>query len=111
MFNGLKHMVVPVFGALANFACMAFYVIGPLEGLGSWKEPIIAVVLSGHLGSLRSVSISRATRRSSEGIRCRRKLRRLDQTEPPLCGLASPSKVLRGPVGPPARFFLLEVLA
>ena len=39
-------MVVPVFGALANFACMAFYVIGPLEGLGSWKEPIIAVVIS-----------------------------------------------------------------
>jgi len=39
-------MVVPVFGAIANFGCMAFYVIGPLEGLGSWKEPIIAVVLS-----------------------------------------------------------------
>lgn len=45
-FSGFKHMVVPVFGALANFACMAFYVIGPIEGLGSWKEPIIAVVLS-----------------------------------------------------------------
>jgi len=45
-FNGFKHMVVPVFGAIANFACMAFYIIGPLEGLGSWKEPIIAVVLS-----------------------------------------------------------------
>jgi len=45
-FSGFKHMVVPVFGALANFACLAFYVIGPLEGLGSWKEPIIAVVLS-----------------------------------------------------------------
>ena len=42
-FSGFKHMVVPVFGALANFACLAFYVIGPLEGLGSWKEPIIAV--------------------------------------------------------------------
>ena len=45
-FSGFKHMVVPIFGALANFACMAFYVIGPLEGLGSWKEPIIAVVIS-----------------------------------------------------------------
>ena len=32
-------MVVPVFGAIANFGCMAFYIIGPLEGLGSWKEP------------------------------------------------------------------------
>ena len=45
-FSGFKHMMVPVFGAIANFGCMAFYIIGPLEGLGSWKEPIIAVVLS-----------------------------------------------------------------
>jgi len=42
-FHGFKHMVVPVFGALANFACMAFYVIGPIEGLGSVKEPLMAV--------------------------------------------------------------------
>ncbi|HUA35293.1 MAG TPA: APC family permease [Candidatus Binataceae bacterium] len=42
-FSGFKHMVVPVFGALANLACMAFYVIGPIEGLGSVKEPLIAV--------------------------------------------------------------------
>ncbi len=45
-FHGFKHMVVPIFGAFANFACLAFYIIGPLEGLGSWKEPIIAVLLS-----------------------------------------------------------------
>lgn len=45
-FQGFKHMVVPVFGAIANFACLAFYIIGPLEGIGSWKEPIIAVALS-----------------------------------------------------------------
>jgi APA family basic amino acid/polyamine antiporter len=45
-FHGVKHMVIPIFGAIANFACLAFYVIGPLEGIGSWKEPIIAVVVS-----------------------------------------------------------------
>jgi APA family basic amino acid/polyamine antiporter len=43
MFHGMKHMVIPVFGALANFACMAFYIIGPMEGLGSVKEPLMAV--------------------------------------------------------------------
>jgi amino acid transporter len=43
MFHGLKHMAIPVFGALANFACMAFYIIGPMEGLGSVKEPLMAV--------------------------------------------------------------------
>ncbi len=45
-FHGFKHMVVPIFGALANFACMAFYIIGPLEGIGSPKEPLMAVALS-----------------------------------------------------------------
>ena len=42
-FHGIKHMAIPIFGAVANFACMAFYVIGPIEGLGSAKEPLIAV--------------------------------------------------------------------
>jgi basic amino acid/polyamine antiporter, APA family len=42
-FHGFKHMIIPIFGALANFACMAFYVIGPIEGLGSVKEPLMAV--------------------------------------------------------------------
>ncbi len=45
-FSGFKHMVVPIFGALANFACMAFYVIGPMEGLGSVKEPLMAVAIA-----------------------------------------------------------------
>ena len=45
-FHGFKHVVVPVFGAIANFACLAFYVIGPLEGLGSVKEPLLAVGIS-----------------------------------------------------------------
>ena len=41
-FHGLKHMVIPVFGALRT-GCMLFYVIGPIEGLGSAKEPLMAV--------------------------------------------------------------------
>src|SRR5258708_827043 len=45
-FHGFKHMVVPIFGAVANFACLAFYIIGPLEGLGSVKEPLMAVAIS-----------------------------------------------------------------
>jgi amino acid transporter len=45
-FSGFKHMVVPIFGAIANFACMAFYIIGPIEGLGSVKEPLLAVAIA-----------------------------------------------------------------
>jgi amino acid transporter len=43
-FHGFKHVVVPVFGLLANLACMLFYLIGPFTVAGmSWKEPYIAL--------------------------------------------------------------------
>ena len=44
MFNGFKHLVVPVFGLLANLACMLFYLFGPWTVAGmSVKEPYIAL--------------------------------------------------------------------
>jgi len=43
-FNGFKHFVIPMFGLLANLACMLFYLIGPFMVNGmSWKEPYIAL--------------------------------------------------------------------
>ena len=33
-FNGFKHMVVPVFGLLANLVCLLFYLVGPLTVAG-----------------------------------------------------------------------------
>ena len=43
-FHGFKHMVVPVFGLLANLLCMAFYLVGPFMVSGmSWKEPYCAL--------------------------------------------------------------------
>ncbi len=49
-FHGFKHVVVPVFGVIANFICMLFYLIGPLPVNGSslvagmsWHEPYIAL--------------------------------------------------------------------
>ena len=40
MFNGFKHLVVPVFGLLANLLCMLFYLVGPFIVPGmSAKEP------------------------------------------------------------------------
>jgi amino acid transporter len=43
-FNGFKHMFVPVFGLLANFGCMLFYLVGPFSVTGmSIKEPYIAL--------------------------------------------------------------------
>jgi amino acid transporter len=43
-FNGFKHFFVPIFGLLANFICMLFYLVGPFAVAGmSWKEPYIAL--------------------------------------------------------------------
>jgi APA family basic amino acid/polyamine antiporter len=46
-FHGFKHVVIPVFGLLANFGCMLFYLIGPFTVAGmSVKEPYIALGFS-----------------------------------------------------------------
>jgi amino acid transporter len=43
-FHGFKHVVVPVFGLVANLLCMLFYLIGPFTVSGmSVKEPFIAL--------------------------------------------------------------------
>jgi hypothetical protein len=49
MFNGIKHFVIPIFGVLANFVCMLFYLVGPIPNTPfsvagmSYKEPYIAL--------------------------------------------------------------------
>jgi APA family basic amino acid/polyamine antiporter len=43
-FHGFKHVVVPVFGLVANLCCMLFYLVGPFLVSGmSLKEPYIAL--------------------------------------------------------------------
>ncbi len=42
-FNPFWHLVVPLFGLLANIICMAFYLIGPFMGFGTKLEPLAAL--------------------------------------------------------------------
>lgn len=42
-FSALRHAVIPVFGLVANLACMAFYLIGPFMGYGTKMEPLLAL--------------------------------------------------------------------
>ena len=42
-FKFVRHMLIPIFGLLANLACMAFYVIGPFMGYGTKMEPFLAL--------------------------------------------------------------------
>src|SRR5581483_7085892 len=45
-FNTVKHVLVPIFGLLANFGCMLFYLVGPFFVPGmSPKEPYWALGL------------------------------------------------------------------
>lgn len=43
MYNPLKHLFIPLFGLVANLACMAFYLIGPFMGYGTKMEPLFAL--------------------------------------------------------------------
>ncbi len=43
-FNSFKHVVLPVFGLLANLVCMVFFIVGPAFVPGmSVKEPLVAL--------------------------------------------------------------------
>jgi amino acid transporter len=42
-FSPIRHLFVPVFGLVANLACMAFYLIGPFMGFGTKMEPLLAL--------------------------------------------------------------------
>jgi APA family basic amino acid/polyamine antiporter len=42
-FKVVRHLVIPVFGLVANLACMIFYVVGPFMGYGTKMEPLIAL--------------------------------------------------------------------
>jgi len=42
-FSAMRHLFIPVFGLLANLACMSFYLIGPFMGYGTRMEPLLAL--------------------------------------------------------------------
>ncbi len=68
-FHGFKHMVVPIFGLLANFGCMLFYLIGPFTVSGmSWKEPYIALGVAAVWGIYGLVYFKRSSSARSKSI-------------------------------------------
>jgi len=42
-FSAVRHFLIPLFGLLANLACMVFYLIGPFMGFGTKMEPLLAL--------------------------------------------------------------------
>ena len=89
-FNGFKHMVVPVFGLLANFACMLFYLVAPLTVANmSWKESYLALGIAAVWGLYGAYYFSSASKKKgrevltakpAEAGAARRNIRTLSET-------------------------------
>jgi len=69
LFHGFKHMVVPVFGLIANLLCMLFYIVGPFVVSGmSWKEPFIALGICAVWGIYGAIYFSRASKAKAKPV-------------------------------------------
>jgi len=68
-FHGFKHVVVPVFGLLANLLCMLFYLVGPFSVAGmSWKEPYIALGIAVVWGACGVVHFTTSSKKRSKSV-------------------------------------------
>jgi APA family basic amino acid/polyamine antiporter len=69
MFHGFKHMFVPIFGLVANLACMIFYLVGPFSVSGmSLKEPYIALGICALWGIYGAIYFRGASKKMSKPI-------------------------------------------
>jgi amino acid transporter len=67
-FSVVRHLLIPVFGLLANLACMAFYLIGPFLGYGTKMEPLLALGIAmvwGAYGGIYFLRTSKASGRTT----------------------------------------------
>ena len=67
-FKLVRHLLIPVFGLLANLACMAFYLIGPFMGYGTKMEPLLALGIAlvwGIYGGIYFFRISKTSGRTT----------------------------------------------
>ena len=67
-FKLVRHLIIPVFGLIANLACMAFYLIGPFMGYGTKMEPLLALGIAlvwGIYGGIYFFRVSRSTGRTT----------------------------------------------
>jgi amino acid transporter len=71
-FSFVPHVIIPLFGLVANLACMAFYLIGPFMGYGTKMEPLLALGIAlvwAIYGGIYFVRASRSTGRTTMVVR------------------------------------------
>ncbi len=67
-FSFIKHYLIPGFGLLANIVCMAFYLISPVFGLGTFKEPLLALGISAVWGIYGAIYFIRTSKAKGKSI-------------------------------------------
>jgi len=67
-YNPVLHLIIPGFGLLANLVCMAFYLISPVFGLGTFKEPLLALGIAGAWGLYGAVYFLRSSKVKGKAI-------------------------------------------
>jgi hypothetical protein len=61
-YNVVRHLLIPGFGLVANLVCMAFYLISPVFGLGTFKEPLLALGISAVWGIYGAIYFIRSSK-------------------------------------------------
>jgi amino acid transporter len=66
--NYLMHYIIPGFGLIANLVCMGFYVAGPVFGLGTSKEPLLALGISAVWGIYGAIYFLRSSKAKGKTV-------------------------------------------
>ena len=61
-YSFVRHTAIPLFGLLANLACMIFYIVGPFMGYGTVKEPLLALGVAAVWAIYGAIYFTRASR-------------------------------------------------
>jgi len=67
-YNIVRHLLIPGFGLLANLVCMAFYLISPVFGLGTFKEPLLALAISVAWGIYGAIYFVRSSKAKGKAV-------------------------------------------
>ncbi|HZP06096.1 MAG TPA: APC family permease [Terracidiphilus sp.] len=67
-YNVVLHLLIPGFGLLANLVCMAFYLIAPIFGLGTTKEPLLALGISAVWGLYGAIYFIRSSKAKGKTV-------------------------------------------
>jgi amino acid transporter len=67
-YSFIRHTLIPGFGLLANLVCMAFYLISPVFGLGTFKEPLLAIGIAAVWGIYGAIYFLRSSKAKGKEI-------------------------------------------